>query len=74
MEPKVATRSREKITTADEGPVAARLHRKRHHTMTHGDIVITPFMRTTMPPPLPPSSACKLTVLQMLNQEDSLDP
>ncbi|OWM69579.1 uncharacterized protein LOC116199165 [Punica granatum] len=68
----VTTRDREMITIADAGTLAARSDRKRHHTLTHGDIVITPIMRPTPSPP--PNSACELTSLQMLHQTDSFEP
>lgn len=72
MESTATTRHREVTNVADAGSPAARLDRKRHHTMTHRDIIITPIMRTM---PLPqPMSARELTILQILHQTDSFEP
>lgn len=58
-----------KVTVASEPSV--RPLRKRHHTLTHGDIVITP-VRTMPPPPPPPPH--NITIFRMLQQRfDSLE-
>ncbi|KAI3431191.1 uncharacterized protein J3R85_007919 [Psidium guajava] len=62
----------EKVMVTSEPSV--RPLRKRHHTLTHGDIVITP-LRTMPPPPLPPPPPPhNFTILHMLQQQfDSLE-
>lgn len=49
----------------------ARAVRKRHHTHTHGDLEITPFMRM---PPAPSLQTQNVTIFQMLQQVDKFEP
>lgn len=51
-----------------EPPVRA--VRKRHHTLTHGDHIITPLMRM---PPLPPLPTHNISIFQMLQQFDKFE-
>lgn len=70
-EASAAMAEREKTAAMDaEPPAPARAVRKRHHTLTHGDLEITPFMRM---PPLPPLPTQNVTVFQMLQQVDKFE-
>ncbi|XP_030551675.1 uncharacterized protein LOC115756125 [Rhodamnia argentea] len=62
----------EKVMVASEPSI--RPLRKRHHNLTHGDIIITP-LRTMPPPPLPPPPPShNMTIFHMLQQQfDSLE-
>ncbi|KAF7808453.1 uncharacterized protein G2W53_035196 [Senna tora] len=58
------------MEAAAEAPASARGVRKRHHTLTRGDLEITPFMRTPSLPPLPTQN---VTIFQMLQQVDKFE-
>lgn len=59
------------VVVAAEHPVRA--VRKRHHTLTHGDRLITPLTRMA-PPPLPsPQPSQNITIFQMLQQFDKFE-
>lgn len=62
----------EKAVVASE--LSARPLRKRHHTLTHGDIVITPLRTMPPPPPPPPPPPHNIAIFHMLQQQfDSLE-
>ncbi|KDP38180.1 hypothetical protein JCGZ_04823 [Jatropha curcas] len=56
------------VIVGAEPPVGA--VRKRHHTLTNGDHVITPLRRM---PSLPPLPAQNVTIFQMLQQLDEFE-
>lgn len=56
------------VVTDAEPPVRA--VRKRHHTLTRGDHIITPLMRI---PPLPPLPTHDISIFQMLQQLDKIE-
>lgn len=59
----------QRMAVADAKP-PVRAVRKRHHTLTHGDHIITPLMRM---PPLPPLPTQNISIFQMLQQFDKFE-
>ncbi|XP_059448753.1 uncharacterized protein LOC132179949 [Corylus avellana] len=57
------------MVVADAEP-PIRAVRKRHHTLTRGDHIITPLMRM---PPLPPLPTHNISIFQMLQQLDKIE-
>ncbi|KAI4357397.1 hypothetical protein L6164_001347 [Bauhinia variegata] len=66
---KMANCNRERTAAMDPEP-PARAVRKRHHTLTNGDFVITPVMRMPSLPPLPTQN---VTIFQMLQEIDKFE-
>ena len=61
--------NRQRVVAVDAEP-PVRAVRKRHHTLTRGDYIMTPTMRT---PPLPPLPNQNITIFQMLQQLDKFE-
>ncbi|XP_030960220.1 uncharacterized protein LOC126717796 isoform X1 [Quercus robur] len=61
--------NRQRVVAVDAEP-PVRAVRKRHHTLTRGDYIMTPTMRTPSLPPLPNQN---ITIFQMLQQFDKFE-
>ncbi|XP_002521910.2 uncharacterized protein LOC8268151 isoform X1 [Ricinus communis] len=60
----------EGIVIVATGPPPFQAVRKRHHTLTHGDHIITPLTRMPSLPPLPSQN---VTIFHMLQQLDEFE-
>ncbi|KAL4638035.1 hypothetical protein ACB098_03G088200 [Castanea mollissima] len=61
--------NRQRVVAVDAEP-PVRAVRKRHHTLTRGDYIMTPTMRMAPVPPLPNQN---ITIFQMLQQFDKFE-
>ncbi|GMY18124.1 hypothetical protein FCV25MIE_13363 [Fagus crenata] len=62
--------NRQRVAAVVDADPPVRAVRKRHHTLTRGDHIMTPLMRM---PPLPPLPNQNITIFQMLQQFDNFE-